>query len=233
MPDPQRFQLASAPRSAVMTYAEQIARIKQARTAIAAAAVDDPGYGLPSRLKTGWRPSRDRPPEGPRIVHRLAAPPEASPPEQSPAPPPVPPAPPALVPSFTAHFTTAQPAMVGLGYILYTIYVREPAVAPILVRLNRRILIAEVQDAVCRHYDMSRADLLSARRAIAIVRPRQVAMYLCSILTLHSISEIGRRFLKDHTTALHAVRKIEAMIRKDKQLAEDVAALTRIVTAQP
>ena len=75
---------------------------------------------------------------------------------------------------------------------------------------------------------MSRADLLSSRRTANVVRPRQVAMYLAKILTLRSLPEIGRRFGgRDHTTVLHAVRKIESLAGNDSAFAEEIEALKR------
>lgn len=77
----------------------------------------------------------------------------------------------------------------------------------------KRIKIEDIQRVVARQYNLSRSDLLSARRTANVVRPRQVAMYLCKVLTLRSLPEIGRRFGgRDHTTVLHAVSKIAWMI---------------------
>ena len=73
----------------------------------------------------------------------------------------------------------------------------------------KRVKIEDIQRVVARQYNVSRADLLSSRRTANVVRPRQVAMYLAKTLTLRSLPEIGRRFGgRDHTTVLHAVRKI-------------------------
>ncbi len=73
----------------------------------------------------------------------------------------------------------------------------------------KRVRIEDIQRVVARQYNVSRADLLSSRRTANVVRPRQVAMYLAKVLTLRSLPEIGRRFGgRDHTTVLHAVRKI-------------------------
>ena len=81
---------------------------------------------------------------------------------------------------------------------------------------------------VARHYNVSKADLLSGRRTRTIVRPRQIAMYLAKVLTPRSLPEIGRRFGgRDHTTVLHAVRKIEGLIEGDKTLAEEIELLKR------
>ncbi|MCB8829719.1 chromosomal replication initiator protein DnaA, partial [Escherichia coli] len=77
----------------------------------------------------------------------------------------------------------------------------------------KRIRIEEIQRIVARHYNVSKQDLLSNRRTRTIVKPRQIAMYLAKMLTPRSLPEIGRRFGgRDHTTVLHAVRKIEDIV---------------------
>jgi chromosomal replication initiator protein len=92
----------------------------------------------------------------------------------------------------------------------------------------KRVRIEDIQRVVARQYNVSRADLLSSRRTANVVRPRQVAMYLAKVLTLRSLPEIGRRFGgRDHTTVLHAVRKIEALSGNDTALAEEIEALKR------
>ena len=92
----------------------------------------------------------------------------------------------------------------------------------------RRIKIEDIQRVVARQYNVSRSDLLSSRRTANVVRPRQVAMYLAKTLTLRSLPEIGRRFGgRDHTTVLHAVRKIEGLVGNDMALAEEIEILKR------
>ncbi len=92
----------------------------------------------------------------------------------------------------------------------------------------RRVKIEDIQRVVARQYNVSRSDLLSARRTANVVRPRQVAMYLAKTMTLRSLPEIGRRFGgRDHTTVLHAVRKIEGLVAKDTALADEVELLKR------
>src|SRR5690606_19882417 len=77
----------------------------------------------------------------------------------------------------------------------------------------KRVRIEDIQRIVARHYNVSRQELVSNRRTRMIVKPRQVAMYLSKTMTPRSFPEIGRRFGgRDHTTVLHAVRKIEEMI---------------------
>jgi chromosomal replication initiator protein len=90
----------------------------------------------------------------------------------------------------------------------------------------KRVKIEDIQRVVARQYNVSRSDLLSSRRTANVVRPRQVAMYLAKTLTLRSLPEIGRRFGgRDHTTVLHAVRKIEGLVGSDVALADEVELL--------
>jgi chromosomal replication initiator protein len=92
----------------------------------------------------------------------------------------------------------------------------------------KRVKIEDIQRIVARQYNVSRGDLLSSRRTANVVRPRQVAMYLAKTLTLRSLPEIGRRFGgRDHTTVLHAVRKIEGMLNNDAALADEIELLKR------
>lgn len=81
---------------------------------------------------------------------------------------------------------------------------------------------------VARHYRVSIFDLLSHRRTANIVRPRQIAMYLCKEMTLRSLPEIGRRFSgRDHTTVLHAVRKVAVLVQRNADFARDVEEVCR------
>ncbi len=100
-----------------------------------------------------------------------------------------------------------------------------------LLRANdRRITIEEIQKRVAEHFNIRQADMHSARRARAVARPRQVAMYLCKQLTPRSLPEIGRKFGgRDHTTVMHAVRKIEELLVEDRALGEDIDLLKRML----
>ncbi len=90
--------------------------------------------------------------------------------------------------------------------------------------------IFEIQKMIAWHFNVSLDDILSARRNARLVRPRQIAMYFAKLLASCSISEIGRRFGgRDHTTVLHGVRKITALVETDKELAEEIAALTKVL----
>jgi chromosomal replication initiator protein len=94
----------------------------------------------------------------------------------------------------------------------------------------RRVKIEDIQRVVAKHYNVSRADILSSRRTQTVVRPRQIAMFLSKQLTLRSLPEIGRRFGgRDHTTVLHAVRKIDDLATKDVALAEEIELLKRLL----
>ena len=96
----------------------------------------------------------------------------------------------------------------------------------------RAIKVEEIQQIVCKHFSVSKADLLSSCRARTLVRPRQIAMYIAKAVTGRSLPEIGRRFgNRDHTTVLHAVRKIEGLLTKDPELAQEVDLLKRLVHA--
>lgn len=93
-------------------------------------------------------------------------------------------------------------------------------------RDSRTPLIKEIQVACARHFNVSRIDILSARRTAVVVWPRQIAMYLSKELTLRSYPDIGRHFGgRDHTTILHAFRKIEGLISVDPALSEQIQAL--------
>ena len=94
----------------------------------------------------------------------------------------------------------------------------------------KKVKIEDIQRLVANHYNVSRADILSSRRTATVVRPRQIAMYLSKMLTLRSLPEIGRRFGgRDHTTVLHAVRKIDGLVTRDTSLADEIDHLKRML----
>jgi chromosomal replication initiator protein len=95
---------------------------------------------------------------------------------------------------------------------------------------DRRVTIDEIQKRVAEHYNIRMADMHSARRSRSVARPRQVAMYLAKQLTSRSLPEIGRKFGgRDHTTVMHAVRKIEELCEGDRGFADDVELLRRML----
>ena len=106
----------------------------------------------------------------------------------------------------------------------------QEVLADVLRSSERRITIDEIQKKVAEHYNIRVADMHSARRARAVARPRQVAMYLAKQLTPRSLPEIGRKFGgRDHTTVIHAVRKIEELSAYDPTFREDVDLLRRLL----
>ena len=95
---------------------------------------------------------------------------------------------------------------------------------------ERRVTIDEIQRRVAEYFNVKMGDMLSARRARSVARPRQIAMYLSKQLTTRSLPEIGRKFGgRDHTTVIHAVRKIEQLRDEDAALDEDVDLLRRML----
>ena len=112
-----------------------------------------------------------------------------------------------------------------------TVEMAEDAIRDLVrTREPKRVKIEDIQKLVATHYNVSRADILSSRRTATVVRPRQIAMYLAKVLTLRSLPEIGRRFGgRDHTTVLHAVRKIEGLTKADGTLSEEIELLKRML----
>ena len=93
---------------------------------------------------------------------------------------------------------------------------------------ERRVTIDEIQKAVSTHFALKPVDLISARRAVVVARPRQIAMYLAKRLTTRSLPEIGRKFGgRDHSTVIHAVRRIEELRDTDRELDGAVRTLLR------
>ncbi len=91
---------------------------------------------------------------------------------------------------------------------------------------NGHPAVKNIQRAICAHYNITMIDIQSGRRNMSIVFPRQLAMYLAKTMTLLSLPQIGRKFGgRDHTTVLHAVRKITNMIATDEKLAAEIAAI--------
>ncbi|MDR0968807.1 MAG: chromosomal replication initiator protein DnaA [Holosporaceae bacterium] len=103
--------------------------------------------------------------------------------------------------------------------------------ADLLRSSDRRTSIEEIQKKVASHYSIKLSEMSSENRSRQSALPRQVAMYLAKKLTTMSLPEIGRNFGgRNHTTVIHACRKIEELIKKDANLAEDVKLLTGVLT---
>jgi chromosomal replication initiator protein len=97
---------------------------------------------------------------------------------------------------------------------------------------QRRVTIDEIQKLVSAHFELKPLDLISARRSRAVARPRQIAMYLAKRLTTRSLPEIGRKFGgRDHSTVIHAVRKVEELRDSDRDIDTAVRVLLRELEA--
>ncbi|WP_241963388.1 chromosomal replication initiator protein DnaA [Paracoccus suum] len=113
-----------------------------------------------------------------------------------------------------------------------TLDLTQSCLGDILRSSDRKLTIEEIQRKVAEHYNIRLADLVGPKRVRTVARPRQVAMYLAKQLTARSLPEIGRRFGgRDHTTIMHGVRKIEELKSDDRQIAEDVELLRRLLEA--
>lgn len=120
-----------------------------------------------------------------------------------------------------AHFT---------GRSISTDLVRE-ALKDLLALQDRLVGIDNIQRVVAEYYKIKVSDLNSKRRSRSVARPRQVAMYLAKDLTSHSLPEIGETFGgRDHTTVLHACRKIKELLESDADIREDVKNLLRTLS---
>lgn len=118
-----------------------------------------------------------------------------------------------------------------LNQAAVTLTMAEHAIRDLIRNVEpRRVRIEQIQRVVGKHFNVSRQDIVSSRRNRSIVRPRQICMYLAKTMTDRSFPEIGRRFGgRDHTTVLHAVRKIEGMMQGDQTFADEVELLRRLV----
>lgn len=119
-------------------------------------------------------------------------------------------------------------ARAGAGVTAVGLDEAQAILRPHLRGAERRVTIDEIQKAAAEHFGLKQADMISDRRNRAVARPRQAAMWVAKQLTTRSLPDIGRRFGgRDHTTVLHAVRRIEELKQTDAGLARDLEALIR------
>ena len=110
-------------------------------------------------------------------------------------------------------------------------YVKE-TLQDLLAMHDRMITLESIQKFVCEYYGLRMSDLLSKKRSRSIARPRQLAMTLAKDLTQHSLPEIGDAFGgRDHTTVLHATRKIAELKNEDNKIREDYNNLSSRLTS--
>jgi chromosomal replication initiator protein len=122
--------------------------------------------------------------------------------------------------------TLAARAGCGMGPL--TLEEARHVLSPHLRGGDKRITVDEIQKVTAEHYGMRQSDLISERRTRSVVRPRQAAMWLAKHLTSRSLPDIGRRFgNKDHTTVLHAVRRMDELRASDATIARDLEELSR------
>lgn len=110
-----------------------------------------------------------------------------------------------------------------------TLDMTQDVLKDMLRSIDRKTTIDEIQKKVAEYFNISVKEMQSSRRARNVARPRQIAMYLAKQLTSRSLPEIGRKFDRDHTTVMHAVRKVEDLIDEDAKLAESVDDLRRML----
>ncbi len=118
----------------------------------------------------------------------------------------------------------AHTALIGRDV---TIEITKDILSDLLRSNTTKVTIEKVQKAVAEHFNVKLSDMHSSRRLRNVTRPRQIAMYLCKLLTQKSLPDIGKKFGRDHATVIHANRRIENLISSDAQLAEDVNLLLR------
>ena len=113
------------------------------------------------------------------------------------------------------------------------IEIAQDLLQDLLIASDRRTTIDQIQKKVSEHFNLKISDMHSARRSRIIARPRQIAMYLSKNLTTRSLPEIGRKFGgRDHTTVIHAIKKVEELKKNDSNLSEDIEILTRSLQTQ-
>ena len=111
-----------------------------------------------------------------------------------------------------------------------TLDMTQEVLRDLLRSSQRKVNIEQIQKKVSEHFNVKMSDMSSARRSRTIARPRQIAMYLSKNLTSRSLPEIGRRFgNRDHTTVIHAVKKVEELRNTDVSFDEDVELLIRML----
>lgn len=93
------------------------------------------------------------------------------------------------------------------------------------------LTVSAIQRVVCQHYGVSHSDLISPRRDKRICDPRMIAMFLAREMTAHGLPSLGKFFHRDHTSVLHAIRKIDGLVKKGHPLASHVQNLREILTA--
>ena len=112
-----------------------------------------------------------------------------------------------------------------------TVEMARETLSDLIRASSRRVTIDDIQKQVSKHFSIRTSDMFSARRARSIARPRQIAMYLAKNLTTSSYPEIGRKFGgRDHTTIMHAVKKVEELLNNDSEMCDDIELLRSLLS---
>jgi len=113
-----------------------------------------------------------------------------------------------------------------------TMELTRDCLADVLRASDRKVTVEEIQRRVGEHFNIRLSDLIGPKRNRIIARPRQIAMFLAKQLTARSLPDIGRRFGgRDHTTVIHAIKRIDELRALDTQIAEDLELLRRRLEA--
>ena len=109
-----------------------------------------------------------------------------------------------------------------------TIYQCKNILKDFIILNNNQVNVESIQNVVAAHFNLNIQEMLSPRRSRSLARPRQIAMYLSKQHTTNSLPDIGRKFSnRDHTTVIHAVRKIDELIKKDNEVKHNVNEINK------
>ena len=93
----------------------------------------------------------------------------------------------------------------------------------------KNLTVEDIQNEVCTFFKVSRTDMIGPKRARSIVYPRQIAIYLCRQMLDLPFNDIGKKFNRDHSTAMHSVTTVEEMMKKSREVQEEIEALKQII----
>ena len=97
-----------------------------------------------------------------------------------------------------------------------------------IIYSNKSISVESIQNIVASYFNLNIQEMLSPRRSRSLARPRQIAMYLAKQYTTNSLPDIGRKFSnRDHTTVIHAVKKIDELLKKDDEIKQSVSEIKK------
>ena len=108
------------------------------------------------------------------------------------------------------------------------IYECKKILKDFIIHNNKSINVESIQNIVAVYFNLNIHEMLSPRKSRSLARPRQIAMYLAKQHTTNSLPEIGRKFSnRDHTTVIHAVKKIESLIKNDNEIKQSIIEIKK------